>query len=153
MSASWNKQELLDIAKLFLEDVTGSLDSYTSEKGVITMGENSVSLETPSHIQYAKYGRGPGKQPPFQEVLDWVKREGIQFEDSTEEGTAWAIAKSIALNGTLNYVPNAPNALEEALRKHWENYQVELSGRIKLQVKDEVNKTYNKIDYSKIVSQ
>lgn len=112
-----------EIATDFLRAVTSELDPYTSTKGRIDLSDTSgATLFTPSHIQFAKYGRGPGKQPPFDEIFQWVKREGIRFDNTTQEGTAWAIAKSIAKNGTSNWVPNAPNALQESIDNNIEKY-------------------------------
>ncbi len=130
---------LIDIAAEFLNAIKGDLDKYTTRKGSIERtGQNAVTLLTPAHIQFAKYGRGPGKQPPHKAILDWVKREGVIFPDSTAEGTAWAIAKSIAKNGTKNYVPNAPNAMEESISKYYSDYLGQLSSIFTIAVNDEV---------------
>lgn len=133
-----------EIAVDFLKAVTAELDPYTSEKGIIQTNQSSqtVTLFTPAHIQFAKYGRGPGKQPPIDSILKWVSREGIIFEDSTQEGTAWAIAKSIAKNGTSNWVPNAPNALEEALNENIQRYVDEVNQRVIDVTSGEVEKIY-----------
>lgn len=126
--------EFLDIAEDFLKAVTGEFDEHTSTKGVIVKndGEQSVSLFTPSHIQFAKYGRGPGKQPPVDEILKWVTTSGVIKYGSQKEalGTAWAIAKSISKKGTSNYVPNAPDVFEEAIDLHMEKFVDEVSKRV-----------------------
>ena len=121
--------EFIDIAKVFLQAVTQQLDKSTSIKGVITEDEkgNSVSLFTPSHIQFAIYGRGPGKRPPLQNMLDFVKKEGIIFDKTDARGTAFAIQASIAKNGTKNFVPNAPDALQQVIDKNIEKYYQQLS--------------------------
>ena len=55
------------VAKEFLQLVAGELDPYTTEKSRIKVNNYlSVSILTPAHIQFAKYGRGPGKPPPMQ---------------------------------------------------------------------------------------
>lgn len=131
--------ELIDIAREFLQAVRGELDPYTSRKGSVNQeGANVVTLLTPAHIQFAKYGRGPGKPPPIDPILEWVKKKGIIFSDTTAEGTAWAIAKSISKKGTSNYVPNAPNALEEAISKHQNDYLSQLSSAFAITIQDEM---------------
>ena len=119
-----------EIAVQFLKAVTAELDPYTSQKGVIQTDGSKVVLFTPAHIQFAIYGRGPGKQPPYDTILAWVKKESITFTDSTQEGTAWAIAKKIAREGTKNWVPNAPNALQEALNFNMEKYVEDVNRQV-----------------------
>ena len=110
------------IAKEFLMAVKGELDPHTTQKGIVKVRNFfTVELLTPAHIQYAKYGRGPGKLPPISEIEEWVKSKGI-VSASEAKGTAFAIAKSISKNGTKNYVKGAPNALEAALAAHMESF-------------------------------
>lgn len=151
MFADKDYQELLLIAKEFLKSVSSEMDPYSKIKGEVIVEEDRVILLTPSHIQYAKYGRGPGKKPPFQEILDWVKTEKIKFDNSTEEGTAWAIQNSIGKNGTKNWVPNAPSFLEESIEKHLKEYQVELGSKLTILIQDEVNSIYKQIDFRDIM--
>lgn len=125
-------KDLLNIAKNFLLLVTGELDKYTKEKGIVEAQENSVILFSPSHIQFARYGRGPGKKPPFDSILEWVKKENIKFDNTDERGTAFAIQASIGKNGTKNFVPNAPNFLEEELKKGFETMSDEMAAFLKV---------------------
>lgn len=135
-----------DIATEFLQMVSSDLDPYTSKKGFIkSEGDFKFTLFTPSHIQFAKYGRAKGKQPPVEDILEWVKRKGIKFDNTSEEGTAWAIAKSIAKNGTKNYVPNAPNAMDEAIKNNLQKFNEQISKVAKeVIVKDEMREFYSK---------
>jgi hypothetical protein len=144
-------KELMLIAKEFLKAVTGELDPWTKEKGEIKEDGYKAILLTPSHIQFARYGRGPGKKPPFEDILKWVKEEGIKFQGQTETGTAFAIQNSIGLNGTKNWVPNAPSFLDEAIEKHFKEYQIKLGQKLTVIINDEVNSIYKKIDMSKIM--
>lgn len=113
----------VSIAKEFFKAVALDLDPYTTENSKINVDNfKSVSLTTVRHIQFAKYGRGPGKQPPVNEILKFVKKKGIIFKGLTERGTAWAIAKSISKKGTKNWKPNAPNAIEEAINNNILDY-------------------------------
>lgn len=136
-----DNSELIEIARQFLELVTSDLDPYTTKKGVIEVGDNRVTLFTPDYVQFAKYGRGAGKKPPLQFILDWIKSKNIRFENSTERGTAFAIQASIGKNGTLNYVKNAPNAIDEAIKKHLKLYNQQTGEALKIQIQREVNET------------
>lgn len=150
MSANSDFNDLLEIAKEFLQAVTEELDPYTKEKGIVEMEEARVILLTPSHIQFARYGRGPGKKPPFDNILKWVKEEGIKFENSTERGTAFAIQASIGLYGTKNWVPNAPNALEVAIKDHLQEYSESLGKKLLVRINDDVNKIYKQFNFKDI---
>lgn len=150
MSLEKDLPELLEIARQFLMLVSGELDPYTSEKGEIKVGVTTVSLFTVDHIQFAKYGRGAGKKPPFQDILDYVKKNNISFDGTDQNGTAWAIVNSIAKNGTSNFVRNAPNAMDEAIEKHYEQFTKDLSEKFKLIILDDINAIYNKLPVERI---
>ena len=115
-----------DIARDFLESVTSELDTYTSIKGKIYSDGNSMVLETPDHIQYAFAGRGPGKRPPLEAMLELVRSKNIIFDGADEKGTAFALQAIIAKKGTKNHKPNAPDILESTVNKYQEIYKNEL---------------------------
>lgn len=111
------------VTKEFLQMVAGELDPYTTEKSQIKVNNYlSLSIFTPAHVQFAKYGRGPGKRPPMDAIEQWVKYEGIIIGNLSQKGTAYVIAKSIGDKGTKNWVPNAPDAVTEAINKHLFEY-------------------------------
>jgi hypothetical protein len=139
--------DLLDIAKDFLLLTTKELDKSTSQKGVIKVGSGSVTLFTPSHIQFAKYGRGKGKKPPFEVILDFVKKENIKFDGLTEKGTAEAIRASIAIKGTKNYVKNAPNAIEEAIDMNFKEYSEKLGKAFSITIDNQLAGIYKQIKF------
>ena len=131
------------ITREFLMLVKGDLDQYTTQKSTIKVNNfKSLSLFTPAHLQFARYGRSPGKMPPLDPLIQWVSKKGIvSGGSSSARGTAFAIAKSISKKGTKNYVPNAPNALEEALNKHMNTYVTKINEK-------HVNDTIKKLDKS-----
>jgi len=148
MSRSKKGETFVDIAREYIKLMTGELQPYTSEKiTVLIDSENKVSFFTPKHMQFAKYGRGPGKQPPLEAMLDFVTKGRIQFRDArgrftTYESTAWAIAKSIAKKGTSNWKPGAPDALQEALDKGNKAYLKQLSNFTKKKTLEELQLIY-----------
>jgi hypothetical protein len=108
-----------DAARKFLESCKAEFDEVTTKKSEITKDDDySFTLSTPDHLQFAKYGRGPGKKPPLKNIIEFVKAEDIQFEGTTKEGTAFAIQNSIGKKGTLNWVQGAPDFLTEVIDKH-----------------------------------
>ena len=130
----------VSIAKDFLLLVKGELDPHTTQKSEIKVANFlSVSIFTPAHVQFAAYGRGPGKQPPLDPLIAWVKKKGIVSGESNIRGAAFAIARSIGKNGTKNYVSNAPNVIEEALEKYLHFYANKLN-------ENHVRKTIEKLD-------
>jgi len=143
--------EIIGIATEFLQAVTKELDPYTKQKGII-IEESSIKtiLLTPSHIQFAKYGRGPGKKPPLDPILKWVKEGNIQFRDkkgrfTSHRSTAFAIQNSIGKKGTLNYKKNAPNAIEEAILKNYSLYSSKVGELMSIQVNQQVGQTLKQI--------
>lgn len=151
MSAKRDFKELMEISLEFLKAVTGELDPYTRTKGEVYQDGYKAVLLTPSHIQYARYGRGPGKRPPLDDILQWVKEQGIKFEKLSEVGTAFAIQNSIGKHGTKNWVPNAPSFLEEAIDKHMDEYQILLGQKLIVIINDEVNSIYKQMNYKNIM--
>lgn len=138
-------KDFITLAKEFLTKVTFELDEVTSVKGIIEEnGSNEVNLYTPSYIQFAKYGRAAGKKPPLDPILNWVKSKGILFDGTTERGTAFAIQSLIGKRGTKNYVPNAPNFLEEVIKKNYEDYNKLLANSLSVSIDYEVNDIYKK---------
>jgi hypothetical protein len=134
------------IAKEFLLAISKNVDDFTTRKGeIIETADNELTLLTPSHIQFAKYGRGPGKRPPLDNILEWVKADGITFEGLSERGTAFAIQNSIAKNGTKNWVQNAPNAMDEAINANSKQYNEQLNDTLVVEIADTYNKQLRKI--------
>lgn len=134
--------DLKDIAIEFLKLVKKDLDKSTTRKGRIESDKDSITLFTPSHIQFARYGRGAGKMPPIEPLVDWVKQKGLVKSNKEALGTAWAIAKSISKKGTKNYVKNAPNAIEEAIDKYFRPYQDKLNEKYIDTLSEELEEKY-----------
>lgn len=132
------QEDLIKIATSFLQMVSSELDPHTNHKGQISTTPTSASLFTPSHIQFAKYGRGPGKKPPIDDIIKWISEKGkIQYEGDVKD-TAYAIAYSIGKNGTVGYTPNAPNVMDEAIGKHMVKYLGEVSKYVSVSLAGEL---------------
>ncbi|WP_421752923.1 hypothetical protein [Croceimicrobium sp.] len=48
-------------------------------------------------------GRGPGKMPPIDPILDWVQQRGIYSPDVSPASMAFLIARKIGREGSLLY--------------------------------------------------
>lgn len=130
-----------DIARSFLEAVTSELDVYTSIKGkIFSSGNNSMTLETPGHIHFAKNGRPSGKNPPLKAMLQLVRSKNILFDGMDERGTAFALQAIIAKKGTKNYKPNAPDTMEEAIAKYQNIYMQELGESVLVEIDDQLKR-------------
>lgn len=134
----------IKLATAFLEKIALEVDSKVSEKSTIRVDDSGVVLSTADYLQYAVYGRGPGKQPPIDRILEFVSKKGIIFENTDQEGTAWAIAKSISKKGTNNFVPGAPNALEEIIKNNLGEFNSILNLEILQKQTEEVNEAVRK---------
>lgn len=134
-----------DIARDFLESVTSDLDTYTSVKGKIYGDLNSMTLETPDYIQFAFAGRGPGKRPPLEAMLEAVRSKNILFDGMDERGTAFALQAIIAKKGTKNHKPNAPDILETTVAKYQQIYMDELGESILVEVDNRLKEEMREI--------
>lgn len=140
----------MELARQFLLLVTSELDPYTKTKGVIEKeGVNQITLFSPSHIQFAKYGRGPGKKPPLDPILAWVKEKKVDFGLS-ERGTAFIIQKSIGENGTKKWKEGSPNALDEAVDKYFADFYDKVGGIVTVEINNAINQELNKTFPAKI---
>lgn len=53
-----------------------------------------------NYIFTLENGRRPGRRPPVQPILDWIKQRGITPEDISQESLAFLIARKIGREGS-----------------------------------------------------
>ena len=82
------------------------------EKGIYASGEtanstgieakeNSGQLYGADYFTQQKQGRAPGKFPPIEAIIEWIKVKGIQKKDNiSDRSLAFLIARKIAKSGT-----------------------------------------------------
>tara|TARA_R100000544_G_scaffold31381_1_gene17687 strand:+ start:78 stop:488 length:411 start_codon:yes stop_codon:yes gene_type:complete len=123
--------------------VKGDLDEYTTEKSKIKVNNFlSLTLITPAHVQFAKYGRGPGKPPPIDPIMKWLMQKGKITNPKDAKGAAVAIARSIGKNGTKGYKSNAPSAIEEAINDHLRSYVEKVNNKHVKNTIEKLDKSY-----------
>lgn len=95
------------IIRDFLETMRDGLVAYMDAEDRNASGKSKASLQVVNvsgshgqligaeYIQFVFKGRGPGKLPPIDKIIDWCNARGIP------RGVAWYIAKNIAESGTL----------------------------------------------------
>tara|TARA_R110002153_G_scaffold164213_1_gene316765 strand:+ start:766 stop:1227 length:462 start_codon:yes stop_codon:yes gene_type:complete len=135
-----------DIARKFLEAVTSDLDTHSSIKGeIVKNNSTSFSLLTVDHIQFAAYGRGPGKKPPLEAMLELVRAKNILFEGLDKRGTAFAIQASIGAKGTKNWKEGAPDIMETTVSKYQDAYESELGKSVLIDIDNKMKVEWEKI--------
>jgi len=135
-----------EIARMFLEAVKSETDTYTSIKGeIVKNSETSFSLLTPDHIQFAFAGRGPGKKPPLEAMLEFIRSKDILFDGMDEKGTAFALQSIIAKKGTKNHKPNAPDLMETTIAKYQKKYEEDLGKFISIDYSNKLKEEFDEI--------
>jgi hypothetical protein len=85
------KEEL--IAYMDSEDRNATGKSKSSIQVVNVTGSTGQLIGS-EYIAYVFKGRGPGRMPPIDKIIDWVNARGIP------RAVAWVIARNIAESGT-----------------------------------------------------
>lgn len=94
-------QQLKDrISKRELIASRGLIDSISAE-----VSDRSITVSAIEYATYVDEGRGPGRRPPVNKILDWIEsKKDFQVEKekyTKHRDIAWAIANAIAKNGTI----------------------------------------------------
>lgn len=109
-----NKSDINTLVNMLLDGYKSELKSHVSNDSELlsTTVDFEISGDTfrinfnvPQYWQYAERGRGPGKQPPIQNIINWisVKRivpKPINNKIPTTKQLAFVIARSIGKKGT-----------------------------------------------------
>lgn len=89
------------------------------------------SIEIASYWKYVEYGRRPGKFPPMNKILDWIKIKPViprpmnGLKAPSEKQLAFLISRKIARDGI-----QPGNQLKEALDLTWAKYEKQISDAI-----------------------
>jgi len=98
---------------ILLNDIREAYIKEQRDKGIRSSGKSAESLrisvdKTSGQLSGAKYfiqqtvGRKPGKFPPIDDILDWIRAKKITPRDAktTERQLAFLFARKIAQSGT-----------------------------------------------------
>lgn len=86
-----------------------SATGKTAESLRYDFTEDHFTLYGDKSFVWVEQGRGPGGQPPFDNILEWVEARHIQPEetgDKAQESMVWAIVKKIQQEGTGLFTSN-----------------------------------------------
>lgn len=119
---------------------TGNLISSLKPVSVDFEGKGYVgSISLASYWKYVEYGRRPGKFPPPDKILEWVKVKPvlprpINGIKPTEKQLAFLISRKIARDGI-----EAGNQFSEALDIAWSRKSIEISKAIEKDLQEKIN--------------
>lgn len=100
----------------------------------------SASISIASYWKYVEYGRRPGKFPPPNAILDWIKVKPVLprpmngAKPPTEAQLAFLIGRKIARDGI-----KPGNQFEEALNIVWNRHSSDISNAISEDINEAVN--------------
>lgn len=72
-----------------------------------TVNETGINIFAAGYWEWVEEGRGPGKMPPRNKILEWVEAKGLSSSNikykraNRLKDIAWMVAKSIAEKGTI----------------------------------------------------
>lgn len=97
-------------------NATGGLKaSNTVTTTELGTGGAVLRLEAASHWKFLGNGRGPGRMPPLDPLVVWVRAKGLAADDLKAKAMAWGIAVNIANEGSLDHRLGYPNQYSEAI--------------------------------------
>lgn len=115
-------QAITDMYKQNLEDsgrrATGSLITSVSSNVVVDGNEFAIDLQLEDYWKYVENGRGPGKFPPPDKILQWIRVKPILPQPMsngklpTEKQLAFLIGRKIANEG-FEGTNDLDNTMEE----------------------------------------
>lgn len=99
--------------------------------------ENSGTLYGAKYFYQQKHGRRPGKFPPIDDILNWIRAKGITPRDpkTSERSLAFLFARKIAEKGTDIYEGKRPALdVEEKVKVLVEQFRKSLTQDIRTEI-------------------
>lgn len=119
-------------------------------KGIKSSGSSAASLRAEindnggavygsKYFYQQKHGRKPGKYPPIEDILNWIKAKGIQA-DIPDRSLAFLIARKIAKSGTDIFQGKRPALnVEEKTKELLKKFIEDIMKDYKEEIKKELN--------------
>jgi hypothetical protein len=104
----------------------------------IEAGEKEGALYGAKYFYQQKFGRKPGKFPPIDDILDWIRAKGITPRDTktTQKQLAYLFARKIAQSGTDVYQKKRDGlSVEEEVKVLVKDFGDKLNGEFKAAIK------------------
>lgn len=113
-------EELLnDLSKVMQDEGSLNLYKQLSYRTIIDSNSINIILTAPTGVYFFSEGRGPGKMPPEEPILRWMKQRGIRVRNSkgqfiTDKAGSFLIRRKIGKEGTKNWREGTtPNFLKD----------------------------------------
>lgn len=128
---------------LIRDDKKASGNLISSLKPVTIQFKNNkfeADISIASYWKYVEYGRRPGKFPPVNKILNWIKVKPViprpmnGLKPPTEPQLAFLIARKIARDGI-----KAGNQFKEALDMTWNRHYNDISSAITQDLNQAIN--------------
>jgi len=137
----------VSISKL-LDDVAQAYIDDQIKKGIFASGKSAsemrpVATETEGTLYGSgywyqlKHGRKPGKFPPIDMILEWIRVKQITPRDNktTERQLAFLFARKIAQKGTNIFQKRSPAIdVDDKVKALQEKFLKDISGKFKLEI-------------------
>jgi hypothetical protein len=118
----------------------GDLDMKTAASDI------SGELSGASYYYFLVHGRRPGKQPPIDNILAWIKKKGIEAKDISERSLAFLIARKIGKLGTDIYLGKRPAlALEQIIKVNQGKFEGDLKEKYRKEITEAVSNQLKQI--------
>lgn len=95
--------------------------------------QSSGQLIGSDHIEYVFTGRGPGKMPPLNAIIDWCSARGLP------RAMAWVVARNIAESGTKLYQSGRKPLDEIVTEERIEKFKNDLAVIFTAQIQSQLN--------------
>ena len=91
----------------------------------------SVTIELEDYWYYVENGRGAGKMPPIEPIINWIESKPVppQVEGLTVKQQAFVIARAIGKNGT-----QPRPFFKKAVEQTWKQFKDEIAEAVEMDI-------------------
>lgn len=145
-----NMNEIIQNIIIEVEKFNDSIKEALDSKKITNTGEAARSLRIDYgedfvksigifYLEFLDTGRGPGKFPPIQPLIDWAKKK-FGVNDKEAKQIAFLTARKISQLGTEIYINNGKGIeLDKKIIILRENLNQSIKNSVKFEVKEKLN--------------